>query len=1200
LLWNNATQQSATNLHISHTDGAGDNINVFNHLLTAGSKIVLQTKNNSSQYQTWLVTGNITEHTTYDAVPISLIDSNYSFSNNDELLVIYLIAGAAGATGATGHTGATGVTGATGAQGIEGDQGVPGSTGATGPQGEIGATGATGAQGNVGATGAQGIQGVQGSTGVTGAQGNIGPAGATGATGYTGATGAQGPSGDQGATGVHGSTGVTGLTGATGYTGATGATGLDGATGSTGPQGNIGATGAQGNQGATGAQGTTGATGLGYEGLTSSDSVTIGTGIKTFTVNKTAGTTAYQAGTFVSAKGTGGAYAMAGPISSYSGTTLQVNVQYTSGSGTITGWTFSVAGAQGATGAQGTQGSVGAQGSTGATGPQGATGETGQQGATGSTGPTGATGNTGSTGSTGPIGPQGDTGLQGSTGSTGPTGLTGPQGATGVTGQDGATGSTGPTGGLGATGPVGSTGSTGATGYGYRLLSSSSVTIGTGSKTFTVDLDYSAQMYRIGNYVTVGYNGSNYMYGVINSYSGTTLTMTSAYAVGSGTYSSWSFSLSANPGATGPNGNQGATGSTGPQGATGVTGATGQTSLITSTTELTTSTGSKSFLVSPTTGHGLAVGDLIRLVGPAGGSLYLQGTITNDNGAGTITFTVTESGGTGPGSLWNVRVIGLQGATGATGQTGATGVQGSTGSTGPQGDVGATGAQGNSGATGATGLTGSTGPTGPQGATGATGLGFEPIYSTSSVTIGTGTKSFTVDKASGTNAFVPGTIVIVEAGGGAYMIGTISAYSGTSLTLNSSVSGGSGTYTAWQILLTGAIGATGPQGATGVTGATGSTGNQGATGATGQTGATGAQGNIGATGAQGPAGSNGTNGNDGATGATGQTGLTGATGAQGNIGATGATGQTGLTGATGAQGNIGATGATGSQGNIGATGAQGPTGATGLTGPVAGSANQVVYKDGSNNAAGSSSFTFDGSLLSTPLGAFTNSSGDEGGEILLAKPQTNSTIAGTGVTIDIWQNRLRFFEQGGSARGAYIDITAQGAGVGTALGSGSVGATGATGPTGAAGNIGATGAAGNIGATGATGVMGATGPAGATGSFASAETIYSGWGSTVAAGTYAVNLSSGTVHKMTLAGNFVFDGFTSAVSGTSVTLLVRQDATGNRTFTTSTNANTVWAGGVKTLSTTANASDVITIFYQGPTGGTVGAYIASLNRGYSS
>ncbi len=58
------------------------------------------------------------------------------------------------------------------------------------------------------------------------------------------------------------------------------------------------------------------------------------------------------------------------------------------------------------------------------------------------------------------------------------------------------------------------------------------------------------------------------------------------------------------------------------------------------------------------------------------------------------------------------------------------------------------------------------------------------------------------------------------------------------------------------------------------------------------------------------------------------------------------------------------------------------------------------------------------------------SSGDEGGEIFLNKPVTNSTIT-NGVTIDIFQNRLRFFEQGGSARGFYLDITSGGSSVGT-------------------------------------------------------------------------------------------------------------------------------------------------------------------------
>lgn len=61
-----------------------------------------------------------------------------------------------------------------------------------------------------------------------------------------------------------------------------------------------------------------------------------------------------------------------------------------------------------------------------------------------------------------------------------------------------------------------------------------------------------------------------------------------------------------------------------------------------------------------------------------------------------------------------------------------------------------------------------------------------------------------------------------------------------------------------------------------------------------------------------------------------------------------------------------------------------------------------------------------------------NSSGDEGGEIFLSKSVTGTTING-GVTIDVYQNKLRIFEQGGTARGGYFDITALDASAGTDL-----------------------------------------------------------------------------------------------------------------------------------------------------------------------
>ena len=118
------------------------------------------------------------------------------------------------------------------------------------------------------------------------------------------------------------------------------------------------------------------------------------------------------------------------------------------------------------------------------------------------------------------------------------------------------------------------------------------------------------------------------------------------------------------------------------------------------------------------------------------------------------------------------------------------------------------------------------------------------------------------------------------------------------------------------------------------------------------------------------------------------------------------------------------------------------------TTPPAGSNTQIQYNN-SGALGASSSLTWDGSALSAPNLVATNSSGSEGGEIRLALAASGTTL-NTSVTIDIYQNKLRFFETGGTARGAYIDLTAAGAGVGTNLlsgggGSGTVTSVGGTG-----------------------------------------------------------------------------------------------------------------------------------------------------------
>lgn len=110
-----------------------------------------------------------------------------------------------------------------------------------------------------------------------------------------------------------------------------------------------------------------------------------------------------------------------------------------------------------------------------------------------------------------------------------------------------------------------------------------------------------------------------------------------------------------------------------------------------------------------------------------------------------------------------------------------------------------------------------------------------------------------------------------------------------------------------------------------------------------------------------------------------------------------------------------------------------------------GSANAATYLGSSINSGNSTGIFTTGvvnasGIVSGSELTSTLASGDEGGQVNLAKPPNANTDGG--VTIDAYQNKLRIFEQGGSARGVYIDLTAASAGVGTnllaAAGSGTV------------------------------------------------------------------------------------------------------------------------------------------------------------------
>jgi hypothetical protein len=75
--------------------------------------------------------------------------------------------------------------------------------------------------------------------------------------------------------------------------------------------------------------------------------------------------------------------------------------------------------------------------------------------------------------------------------------------------------------------------------------------------------------------------------------------------------------------------------------------------------------------------------------------------------------------------------------------------------------------------------------------------------------------------------------------------------------------------------------------------------------------------------------------------------------------------------------------------------------------------------------------TFSGAVTATEL-FVTSPGGNEGGQLNLAPAVTNTTLVGN-ITIDVYQNKLRFWEGGGTNRGGYFDLTGLSAGVSTNL-----------------------------------------------------------------------------------------------------------------------------------------------------------------------
>ena len=102
LIWNNATQISATQLNVSHlTDTPVEDIDLFLSAITSGNKLVVQDRDNSLNYQSWTVSGSPTQvGSTYWTIPVTFIESSGTgttgFANNHNLLFAIITGGAGG------------------------------------------------------------------------------------------------------------------------------------------------------------------------------------------------------------------------------------------------------------------------------------------------------------------------------------------------------------------------------------------------------------------------------------------------------------------------------------------------------------------------------------------------------------------------------------------------------------------------------------------------------------------------------------------------------------------------------------------------------------------------------------------------------------------------------------------------------------------------------------------------------------------------------------------------------------------------------------------------------------------------------------------------------------------------------------------------------------------------------------------------
>jgi hypothetical protein len=107
LLWNNATQTSATEILVSHLDDEGTDVELLLSFFAQDQKIFIQNRDDSSQNQVWEISGTPTvtganTSTAYYTFPVTLVSSaGAAFTNNHSILFGSIAASVNAVTSAT-------------------------------------------------------------------------------------------------------------------------------------------------------------------------------------------------------------------------------------------------------------------------------------------------------------------------------------------------------------------------------------------------------------------------------------------------------------------------------------------------------------------------------------------------------------------------------------------------------------------------------------------------------------------------------------------------------------------------------------------------------------------------------------------------------------------------------------------------------------------------------------------------------------------------------------------------------------------------------------------------------------------------------------------------------------------------------------------------------------------------------------------